>query len=385
MKRFLLVVIALLFLNHGANAANETLFCSGPYGIGVGTSTCPTDGTVNVATSGVGYNLGGLNAIRLPSNESTAGGSIAIGAGALAGQTGSSANYRNTAVGYQACGNGTLTTAAVKNTCLGYQALAALTTGTFNVAVGHLAASANTTGIQNTALGNQALTNNLTGSDNVAIGTFTLIGAGGTSFGGNTAVGSAAMPAVTTAYNNTALGASAANKITTGGGNVVLGYSVASTTLATGTNNILIGVDSSTDTGSSSTSNSLIIKGTGTAVISTTGTNSAAPVTTFGGPTIQAGTKFTVAGSGGGCGTLGTVTGGATAGTFNTTNTGACQLTVTFSGATGATAPNGWLCAAENNTTANLFRQTSSTTTTATFAGVTVASDVLQIGPCTGI
>lgn len=109
-------------------------------------------------------------------------------------------------------------------------------------------------------------------------------------------------------------------------------------------------------------------------------TTLAQPVSTPG--VYSSGTDFTVAGSGGGCGTLGATTGGSTAGIFTTDNTGACQLTVTFGAVPAGT--SGWACAASNRTTANLIRQTASTTTTATFAGVTVASDVLQVGPCTG-
>lgn len=68
------------------------------------------------------------------------------------------------------------------------------------------------------------------------------------------------------------------------------------------------------------------------------------------------------------------------AGQINSTPTGACAVTLTFDKA----APTGWSCAISNQTTANLIRQTASTTTTAVFTGVTVAGDVLAYGPCVG-
>ena len=68
------------------------------------------------------------------------------------------------------------------------------------------------------------------------------------------------------------------------------------------------------------------------------------------------------------------------AGQINGTPNGACAVTLTFPFA----APTGWNCAISNLTTANLIRQTASTTTTAVFTGVTVANDVLAYGPCVG-
>lgn len=70
----------------------------------------------------------------------------------------------------------------------------------------------------------------------------------------------------------------------------------------------------------------------------------------------------------------------ALAGQINTTPTGSCVVTLTFATA----APHGYNCAISNQTTANLIRQTASTTTTAVFTGTTVANDVLAYGPCVG-
>ncbi len=67
------------------------------------------------------------------------------------------------------------------------------------------------------------------------------------------------------------------------------------------------------------------------------------------------------------------------AGTITGLPTGTCSVVLTFNSYTATT---GWSCAVSDQTTANLFRQTASTTTTATFAGTSVASDVLKYGPC---
>lgn len=93
---------------------------------------------------------------------------------------------------------------------------------------------------------------------------------------------------------------------------------------------------------------------------------------------ISGGTTFTVSG----CSATSPV-GGATAGQFTSGTTGVCTATVTINGATGMTAPNGWSCWANDETTGNLFRQTGSNTATATFSGTTVTSDVITFG-CMG-
>jgi hypothetical protein len=90
---------------------------------------------------------------------------------------------------------------------------------------------------------------------------------------------------------------------------------------------------------------------------------------------ISTSTKFTT--SGGGCTITGT-TGGSTAGLFTTSTTGTCTTTITMGAS--ATAPNGWACTVEDLTSVpalftGLMRETSSTATTAVFAGTTAASD----------
>lgn len=227
-------------------------------------------------------NIGGVitgsmasgNFLNIPTNDNTSGGSIAIGSGALANSSGTSAAYAATAVGYQALGNGTKTTAAIKNTAVGYQALAAITSGQSNTAVGYSAGSSNTAATYNTLIGGNAGKNGTTASftANVAVGYNALLNNGGenVAVGGsamsatgtgtkNTAVGRSALAKITTGSTNVGLGYSVGGQITTGSSNVLIGPSVASTTLTTGSNNILIGNSSAIDTATGSTSNYLMI------------------------------------------------------------------------------------------------------------------------------
>lgn len=89
---------------------------------------------------------------------------------------------------------------------------------------------------------------------------------------------------------------------------------------------------------------------------------------------VAIGTKFTISGC-----SADTTVGGAFAGTFVSRTTGTCTVVITLNGATGATAPNGWACHADDRTTpANLISQSSSTTTTCTVTGATITGDVLS-------
>lgn len=87
---------------------------------------------------------------------------------------------------------------------------------------------------------------------------------------------------------------------------------------------------------------------------------------------IIAGTRFTCTTDG-----CSPVAGGATAGTFTVTTTGVSTPVVTMGGS-GFTATAGFVCSAQNQTTANLMRQTASSTTTATFSGTTVSGDTIS-------
>ncbi len=149
----------------------------------------------------------------------------------------------------------------------------------------------------------------------------------------------------------------------------------------------MIGVDSTTDCAASGTSNVAIIKGTGTAVLSATGTNSATigPAINLGGQTTapaftSGGTKFTT--SGAGC-TVASTVGGATAGQFTANTTGTCTTTITMNGATGMTAANGWTCWSSDITTGVAGAQTASSATTATIAIVTTSGNTVSFG-CIG-
>jgi hypothetical protein len=96
---------------------------------------------------------------------------------------------------------------------------------------------------------------------------------------------------------------------------------------------------------------------------------------TFNGPIVQGTVKYTATG----CGNSATVGAGA-AGKFVSTTTGTCTVVLTMAGATGLTAPQGWSCFANDETTGNLMRQTDFSTTTATISGTTVSGDVVTFG-----
>lgn len=89
-----------------------------------------------------------------------------------------------------------------------------------------------------------------------------------------------------------------------------------------------------------------------------------------------AGTKFTISG----CSTT-TLVGGAAAGSFKSGVTGTCTPVITLNGATGVTAPHGWTCWSNDETTpADTLRETGSTATTVTLSGTTVSGDVIDFG-----
>jgi hypothetical protein len=75
-----------------------------------------------------------------------------------------------------------------------------------------------------------------------------------------------------------------------------------------------------------------------------------------------------------GCGTISAQTGGAYAGKFQTNLGGTCTAVIPL-----PVSPkgNGWRCSADNQTRANVLRQSASSSTSCTFTGTTVASDVI--------
>lgn len=141
------------------------------------------------------------------------------------------------------------------NTVLGNSAFGANTTGSQSIIIGGNAGAANTTGQDNQFIGYYAGRGNTTGSYSVAIGTLALgsasnnsgnnIGIGyyalnATTGGNNTAIGSLALQANTTASNNTAVGYQAGYNQTTGSGNVFLGYQ-AGNNVTTTSNSMYLG------------------------------------------------------------------------------------------------------------------------------------------------
>ena len=94
---------------------------------------------------------------------------------------------------------------------------------------------------------------------------------------------------------------------------------------------------------------------------------------------VSTNTKFTTSGC-----SVSATTGGATAGTYTSGTTGTCTVVITMNGATGLTAPNGWTCFANDQTTpADKQQTTASSATTATISGTTVSGDVVSFG-CIG-
>ena len=96
-------------------------------------------------------------------------------------------------------------------------------------------------------------------------------------------------------------------------------------------------------------------------------------VSSCAGCSIDTGTTFTVSSGTGACATSSTLTGGATAGSFECTGTsGAMTIVVNL-----PTAPNGWVCEANDlTTTTDTVHQTASSATSCTLAGTIVANDV---------
>jgi len=122
------------------------------------------------------------------------------------------------------------------NTLLGYGTTAG--TGIGIVAIGSNALAANTTGSWNLAIGDRALVANTTGATNVGLGRRALFS--NTSGGTNTAIGFHALYDNTTGNSNIAIGTSAALKNISGGFNIALGFQALYNNTA-GNNNMAIG------------------------------------------------------------------------------------------------------------------------------------------------
>ncbi len=270
-------------------------------------TTSLTSPYINVTTINTGYELNGASALRFPSSDTTTGGSIAIGASALSGQT-SSAAYGNTAIGYQSL-DGTMTTAAVQNTAVGFKAGTAVTSGDQDTFVGYEAGYTSTTsqycslfgyqsscgsgGSLGTALGYQATASGVSsvavgsyssasGSQGVALGNSAqstnnfsfALGYNSVSSGGGIAIGPNAQSSGSNAImigpsgyakgsNSITIGPSAGNSSLSGSSVVIIGPSVGSTVLTSGSNDILIGTSATTTTNGASDTYEIAIGGVG--------------------------------------------------------------------------------------------------------------------------
>ncbi|MCD6013882.1 MAG: hypothetical protein K0Q79_3744 [Flavipsychrobacter sp.] len=207
------------------------------YGISAGASVSSGRGNVAVGTG----------ALRGNTTNSDL---IAIGDSSLYTQTssgvanmavGSSALYANTTGGYNtAIGNQSLraNTSGSTNTAVGYMNLKSNTSGSCNTTIGHNCLLANTTGTFNTALGFATLSTNTTGNGSTAVGYRALMNS--TTGLGNTANGYNSLLNNTTGYSNTATGGHSLTGNTSGNNNTALGWEALDNN-TTGSNNTAVG------------------------------------------------------------------------------------------------------------------------------------------------
>jgi hypothetical protein len=197
----------------------------------------------NAGATGTGkYEINNNNVLALPDKVTT---SIAVGPSALTSQNATSSD--NTAVGASAL---TSATSDTTSTAIGYSALTSQKAGGPNDALGTNAGANITTGIDNVAIGFEALqgvsatplygvsATPLYGSDNTAVGDSALEAIEATA-GANTAVGQAALAALTTGSSNTAVGASALTSATSDTQSTAIGYSALASQKAGGPNDAI--------------------------------------------------------------------------------------------------------------------------------------------------
>ena len=139
----------------------------------------------------------------------------AVGASALAANT---SGEFNVAMGVSALENST----ANSNTAVGYQAGLANTTGANLAVFGVQAGYSNTTGFYNSFFGSNSGRSNTTGGNNTAVGSAALYS--NTTSSNNTAIGSNALYSNTTASSNTAVGYQAGYSNQTSSFNTLVGY-----------------------------------------------------------------------------------------------------------------------------------------------------------------
>lgn len=352
--------------------------------------------TITQALSSMSDNIGIGNVALYGLQMTSAFSDIAIGTRSLASLTSGSSNIGiGTASGQQI-------TTGVSDVALGVNSLTALTTGQGNVAAGvnslaSLTTSSNNVGVGldagrfvtaagNSFVGGSAGRNLTSGVNNTAIGTNALLGAASSTASFNVALGTGTLQAVTGANQNVAIGHNAGAVLTSGTNNVLIGFNAASATLTTGTNNILICTGgSSCTTAASGTNDTFGVFGHSTspflsATVTSTPTSSiltvAGTLRVGAAPTITSGFSATPA-----------LTGGSPA-SFSIALLGG---TPTASGVIAMpTAPNGWSCMFNDETTSStavfITKQTASTTTSVTVSNFTnlavsgawVAGDVIK-------
>ena len=181
----------------------------------------PASGVVTNLTGTASININGTVGATTPTTGAFTTLST-TGAASIQGLTvglGASAVGSNTVLGNAALA---ANTTGIYNVAVGSTTLIANTTGTHNIAVGSYALTANTTGLYNTAVGYQGLTGNTTGNQNTASGMMTLYT--NTTGIGNTATGFQALYANTTASYNIAIGFQALTTNTTGSSLTAVGY-----------------------------------------------------------------------------------------------------------------------------------------------------------------
>jgi len=303
----------------------------------------------------------------------------AQGANALQNNT---TGYYNSAQGFNALKNNTT---GYSNTAQGINALYSNTTGLYNSAQGISALSSNTTGFYNSAQGANALSSNTTGYYNSSQGTSALYG----NISGyyNSAQGTNALYGNISGYYNSAQGTNALYGNTTGSYNAAQGTGAGYTATpananVSGSNDVFIGYNSGPGS-TTQVSNAIAIGSTALVLASNTAVigNSSITDVYFGSTTPSAvihATDFVPASSApsiSGCSGA-TIVGNDFYGVV-TAGGVSCNAVLTFS----YSALHGWSCQVNNQThpgATNLVGQASSGVKSSTWAGTTVANDLLN-------
>ena len=315
---------------------------------------------------------------------------VAIGHNALLATQAGSSVLANTAIGTYVMQN---VTTANDNNCLGFQACLSATTMTNSNAFGYEALESVTTAAANTAFGHLALANDVTGGNNTALGANAMQYYNGTFGGGNqasVAIGSGALQGTSAGYtthNDVAIGGNAGVAVTGDFENVFIGSNVAAD-VTSGHNMVVIGYD----VGSAvcTTANSVILIGTTSGVDCPTGTGSISGWINVGNAYVASTTAPTVSS---GFGATPSIPVGTSSHNF-TVNVGTGGSATSGVISLSHSAPNGWICHAEDTTNSASFVEgivpTSVSTITITnysrTAGTAIAwtaSDVLAVS-CDG-